>query len=221
LPNREEIPIDVISFDMDGTLTGGRFIELVWGKGIPTLFARARNLSIDDATAVVLKEYADLGEGSPDWYDVRYWFNFFGLGNEWMQLLYSFAHEIEVFPEVPVVLASLRNHHRLVVISNATREFIEIELGVTQLRDCFDQVFSSTSDFGKVKKMPEVYEGVCGMLGVRPEAVVHVGDHELFDFAVPQQLGIESYYLDRAARVTGDHVVHNLQDFVRRLESNR
>jgi len=202
---------------MDGTLTGGRFIDLVWGEGIPALFASRRNLPIEEARAVVLKEYAVLGEGQPEWYDVKYWFNFFGLGLEWMHLLKSFAHEIEVFPEVRRVLASLQGQHRLVVISNATHEFIEIELGVTELRNCFHDVFSSTSDFGMVKKMPEVYHGVCQMLGVNPEEVVHVGDHEIFDFAIPLQLGIKSYYLDRAARTTGDRVVHNLQDFVDRL----
>ncbi len=213
--------IDTISFDMDGTLTGGRFIELVWGEGIPTLFSREKNMSIEEATAVVLKEYADLGEGRPEWYDVKYWFKLFGLGSEWMALLKSFAHEIAIFPEVPDVLTLLRQHYRLVVISNATHEFIEIELGVTQLRDSFDAVFSSTSDFGKVKKTPEVYEGVCRMLGVKPESVAHVGDHELFDFSVPRQLGIRSYYLDRAAHAAGDHVVHNLQDFVQKLEFER
>lgn len=206
---------------MDGTLTGGRFIELVWGEGIPALLSKARNLPVEEATDIVLKEYASLGEGRPEWYDVKYWFDFFGLGNDWMTLLRSFAHEIAIFPEVPSVLTSLKPHHRLVVISNATRDFIEIELGATQLRDCFDEVFSSTSDFGKVKKTTEVYEGVCALLRVKPELMVHVGDHELFDFAVPRQLGIESYFLDRAARTTGDHVVHNLQDFMQRLNLNR
>lgn len=217
----KDTSIEVISFDMDGTLTGGRFIELVWGEGIPALFSKAKNLPIEEATAVVLKEYASLGEGKPEWYDVKYWFDFFGLGTDWMTLLESFAHEIATFPEVPEVLASLGQHRRLVVISNATREFIEIELGATRLMERFNAVFSSTSDFGRVKKTPDVYEGVCSILGVRPETLVHVGDHELFDFDVPRQLGIKSYFLDRAARTTGDHVVHNLRDFMQRLELER
>jgi HAD superfamily hydrolase (TIGR01549 family) len=212
--------IEVISFDMDGTLTGGRFIELVWGEGIPRLFSEARNIPLDEATSTVLSEYASVGEGRPEWYDIKYWFKLFGLGDNWMGLLRNLAHEIATYPEVNEVLHLLNGRHRLVVTSNATCDFIEIELGVTGLRECFDAVFSSTSDFGKVKKTPEVYQGICKILDVDPVAMVHVGDHEVFDCAVPKQLGITSYYLDREARTTGDHVVHDLRDFVRRLGLN-
>lgn len=206
---------------MDGTLTGGRFIELVWGDAIPKLFSKARNLPLDEATSAVLREYAEVGEGRPEWYDIKHWFKFFGIGDDWMGLLQSLSHEIAVYPEVREVLGLLNGRHRLVVISNATREFIEIELGVTGLRGCFDAVFSSTSDFGKVKKTPAVYHGVCQILDVDPLTMVHVGDHEVFDCAVPKQLGITSYYLDRDANTTGDHVVHDLRDFVCRLGLNQ
>ena len=210
-------PINIISFDMDGTLTGGRFTELVWGEGIPRLYASAKGLPLEEAKECVFKEYAVLGEGKKEWYDIKHWFRFFGLGEDWRGLLESFGHEICTFSEVPEVLNLLSMECPLVVTSNATREFTDIELGTTGLKPYFASIFSSTSDFGEVKKTPEVYLKICQMLNVKPQQLAHVGDHRSFDCDVPRELGIRAFYLDRGGRDTGDYVVHNLSQFVERL----
>jgi hypothetical protein len=31
--------VKVVSFDMNGTITGGRFTELVWSEGIPSVLS--------------------------------------------------------------------------------------------------------------------------------------------------------------------------------------
>jgi predicted HAD superfamily hydrolase len=33
---------------------------------------------------------------------------------------------------------------------------------------------------------------------VKPQAVVHIGDHWVFDFLNPREIGITAYFLDRA-----------------------
>jgi FMN phosphatase YigB (HAD superfamily) len=38
---------------------------------------------------------------------------------------------------------------------------------------------------------------VCEILDVEPQAVVHTGDHWVFDFINPRKIGITAYYLDR------------------------
>ena len=209
--------VKVVSFDMDGTLTGGRFTDLVWSEGIPRLYSLRKKIPLEQAKKCVFEEYAKLGEGRREWYDIKYWFRLFDLGEDWSGLLKSLEHEIMTFPEVPAVLELLGKEHQLVVTSNASREFTDIELEACGVRAYFMSVFSATSDFGEVKKTPDVYLKVCQLLAVKPEQVAHVGDHYNFDFAVPRQLGIHAFYLDRQGKEQGNFVVHDLAEFSQRI----
>jgi putative hydrolase of the HAD superfamily len=207
----------VVSFDMDGTLTGGRFTELVWGEGIPSLYSLAHGVPLDRARDYVFGRYAAVGDKRTEWYDIKYWFRLFGLGESWQELLDSYRHEIRVFSEVHRVLDALRQRYTLIVTSNASREFTDIELGSTGLRPYFSEVFSATSDFSQVKKTPEVYLRVCRMVDAEPSQLAHVGDHRAFDHDVPRELGIRAFYLDRTGTESGESVLQNLNQFVERL----
>lgn len=211
--------LKIISFDMNGTLTQDMFIELVWKKGIPDLYSQKEKIPFEQAKEYVFREYEKVGEERKEWYDIKYWFNFFGLGKDWRGLLQSFGHEIKPFPEVPLVLERLSQAHKLIVTTNAAAEFFNIELETARLKGYFAGIFSSTSDFGEVKKTPDVYLKVCQALGIKPEEMVHIGDHRLFDFVVPRELGIRAFYLDRKGREHGDFVVENLTEFWEKLKS--
>ena len=209
----------VISFDMNGTLTENRFVELVWGEGVPRLYSMTRKMPLEEAKGLVFKEYDRVGEGRVEWYDIKYWFRSLGLGDDWKGLLQSLQHEAKPFSDTVHVLEALNQKYELIVISNASREFIDIELGGTGLRGYFAHVFSSTTDFGEVKKTPDVYLKVCRALGIEPKDMVHVGDHRQFDFTVPQELGIKAFHLDRQGKETGEFVVHSLREFCEKLKS--
>jgi len=43
--------------------------------------------------------------------------------------------------------------------------------------------------------------------------MIHIGDHEEFDYLSPQKIGITSYYLDREKQVRGRHIVSDLKQF--------
>lgn len=203
----------VVSSDMNGTLTQDRFTELIWGEGIPRLYSEAKKIPYEKAKEYVLGEYEKVGEERIEWYDIKHWFRFFGLGENWRELLKSFEHEIKPFPEVPSVLEELSKDYQLILTTNASREFIDLELEAARLKGYFTRIFSSTSDFGEVKKTPRVYLKVCQTLGVKPEEIAHIGDHRLFDFTVPKELGIKAFYLDRKGRGQGRFVVRNLSEF--------
>lgn len=207
----------IVSFDMDGTLTGGRFTELVWGEGIPMLYAQSRGLPLAEAREQVFSAYAAVGDKRTEWYDIKYWFSRFDLGEGWQGLLESYRHEICVFSEVRRVLDMLSHEYSLIVTSNASRESVHIELGTTALRPYFTEVFSATSDFGQVKKTPQVYLRVCEMVDIEPEQMAHVGDHRAFDHDVPRELGIKAFYLDRTGMESGESVLQDLGQFVERL----
>lgn len=205
----------MISFDMNGTLTEDHFVELVWGEGIPSLYSMVADMPLDQAKLYVKSEYDKVGEDRVEWYDIKYWFRHFGLGDGWMAMLESFKHAARAFSDAQSTLEALGRHYELVVVSNAPAEFIEIELD--SLRGYFSRVFSCTTDFGEVKKTPAVYQRVCDALGVTPGQIAHVGDHRVFDYTAPRALGIQAYHLDRKGVVQGEHVVHSLLDFCRKV----
>ena len=213
--------ITTISFDMNGTITQGRFVDLVWGEGVPALYARSRGIPLDKARELVFREYAAVGEQRADWYDIRYWFKRFDLGEDWTGLLMSFRSEVAPFPEAVEVLEQMRREYRLVVTSNASRDFMDIELAAAGLAGYFSNLFSCTSDFGEVKKTPEVYARVCQALSISPGEMAHVGDHPLFDFTAPSRLGIRAFHLDRNATADGDFVVRNLKEFMTKIQPER
>lgn len=207
----------IISFDMDGTLVDPEFTDWVWGHGIPTLYAEKAGLPFDEAKDFVVKEYLKVGEGAIEWYDIKYWFRFFQLGENWKGVMESYADKIKVYSDVHPLLECLRDSYPLVLTSNAGREFIHMEMEATGLDKYFDRIFSATSDFGEVKKTAAFYQKICRILDATPQEIVHVGDHYEFDYVVPGSLGIRAFYLDRSDGQRGEFIISDLRDLEKRL----
>jgi putative hydrolase of the HAD superfamily len=209
--------IKVISFDLDGTLVEQEFSEWVWSVGIPQLFAEKSDIPFDEAKEIVKEEYRKVGDRSLQWYDIKYWFNFFQLNGHWKSLLDRFSHKIKTYPEVTKVLQDLSSKHRLIILSNAAREFLDIEVDVADLQRYFSRIFSATSDFGQIKKTAEFYERICQILGIRIREIVHVGDHWEFDYLVPKGMGIKAFHIDRSWTRSGDDVIRSLEEVEEKL----
>ena len=209
----------VISFDMDGTLIATEFTDWVWKHGMPSLYAAKEGITFEAAKCFVEAEYDKVGEGAIEWYDIKYWLQFFRLNEDWRTLLGQYADKIRVYPDANPVLSRLKEKYHLILTSNAMREFLEIELNTTGLGRYFSQIFSVTSDFGEVKKTTRVYDRVCRILGVAPEEIIHVGDHYEFDYLVPRSLGIQAFFLDRSGQRDGDSVLRSLEDLEKGLRS--
>jgi len=210
--------IKVVSFDLDGTLVKPEYSEWVWGVGIPQLVAQKRGISFDEAKEVVEKEYGKVGDGSLEWYDIKYWFNFFQLNGSWKSLLNRYSHKIKVYPEVSKVLRDISSRYMAIIISNAAREFIDIEVELAELGGYFSRIFSATSDFGEIKKTAGFYGRICQLLRISPREMVHVGDHWEFDYVVPRGLGIRTFHVDRSWNRRGYDVIRSLEEVEQRLE---
>jgi putative hydrolase of the HAD superfamily len=210
--------VKFISFDMDGTLIAPEFTDWVWGYGIPTLYAEKTGLSFEAAKMFVEGEYRKVGEGAMEWYDIKYWFQFFQLEKSWKALMEQFVDKISVYPDVYQILDRLKDRSPLILTTNAGREFIDVEMNGTGLRRYFERIFSATTDFGEVKKTIRFYRRVCQILESAPQEIVHVGDHYEFDYLVPMRLGIHAFYLDRSGQEKGDSIISNLRDLEKRLQ---
>ena len=208
----------VVSFDLDGTITDSWFVDSVWLEGMPHVYALQKGISLESARKEVKRQYDKIGRERLEWYNLQHWIDRFQLNVSPAELLHRYENRIRVFPEVPHILEEIRSRNfRQIILSNARREFVDLELEKTNLSPFFDHVFSSTSDFGLIKKSVDVFRKVCEVCGVSPQDMVHVGDDLVFDFQVPTQLGTNAFFLDRSGRSKGDFVVHNLRDFEEKL----
>lgn len=207
--------IKVLSFDVDGTLVDGRFADLFWNDGVPHLYAKKEGISFDEAKVYLQGRYDEIGDCDLRWYLPKYWYDELGIDGNPKDLIREYVDEVHIFPEVSGVLERLSKIYMLVASSNAPRIFLEES--IVGLCDYFTHTFSSTTDFGMVKKSQDFYFNVFDILKVMPEEIVHVGDHFEFDYEVPRRAGAASYFLDRTGKRSGEHVLQDLNEFESRL----
>ncbi|MBY9013451.1 MAG: HAD family hydrolase [Candidatus Lokiarchaeota archaeon] len=204
--------IKVVSFDLDGTLTDSSFANSVWLEEIPKLYAIKNKISINSAKREVYNNYNKIGNKRIDWYNITFWLERFNLDIPPIELIYSCKNKICLFDDVIPILNKLKSKKRLIIISNARREFMDLEIKQTEIGSYFENIFSATSDFNSTKNAPKVYINICKILKVSPSEMVHIGDDYKFDFEVPNKLGINSLFLDRNAIEKRKFVVKSLDE---------
>jgi len=209
--------IKVISFDFDGTIAKHTFADAFWLEGVPELYAKQHHVDVEAAKKYLFEEYDKIGDNRIEWYDPGYWFDRFDLQADWKKMLLKYRKNVEIYPEVRSVLKRLSTQYSLIISSNAKKEFIDVQIRQNKLSSYFDQIFSSTSDFHTVKKVTDFYAMICKKLKIKPQEMIHVGDHKEFDYLSPQKLGITSYYLDRKKNTTGLHIVSDLKEFEKNI----
>ncbi|TET40405.1 MAG: HAD family hydrolase [Dehalococcoidia bacterium] len=205
--------IKVVSFDVESTLLTPDFSQAVWYEGIPSLYAEKNGISFEEARAMVVKEYQEVGDQRREWYDIKYWFERFQLG-DYQALLEGYKHRVSCYPEVMEVLSSLSKEYTLIVVSSSTREFLPYLLA--EIEGHFARVFSSVSDYGQLKT-PAFYLKVCQGMGILPCEMAHVGDSWQFDFLAPKEAGIEAFHLNRGGYAKNDKSLTSLADLEARL----
>ena len=204
--------IKVVSFDLDGTLTDSSFANSVWLEAIPKLYATKNKISINLAKREVFNNYNKIGNEKLEWYNITFWLERFNLDIAPKELIYSCKNKICLFDDVTPILNKLKSRKRLIIISNARREFVDLEIKQTEIGSYFEKIFSATSDFNSTKNVPTVYSNICKICKVSPSEMVHIGDDYKFDFEVPSKLGINSLFLDRKAIEKRKFVVKSLDE---------
>jgi 5'-nucleotidase len=206
--------IKIVSFDLHETLATPEFIGAVWYEGIPHVYAERRGLTFEKAREEVLKEYAKIDENSREYFDLNFWSKQLDLGG--YQSAVDFCkHKVAYYPETFDVLSDLSRNYSLIVASSMPREFMPPIM--ENINRYFIRVFSSYSDYFQFK-CTDFYVTVCKEMGIKPEEVVHVGDHWTKDYEYPKAIGINAIHLDRKGK-PGDYVITDLRQLEERINS--
>ncbi|MEM2258540.1 MAG: HAD family hydrolase [Candidatus Thermoplasmatota archaeon] len=207
----------VISFDLDGTLVSTDYVDAVWLEKIPQIYSNRYGISFQEAREYVEKEYLKVGPEALEWYDLDYWIKKFNLGIKSEDILKSCVEKLYLYPDASTILKKFSKKYELIMISNASRQFIEVETSFLGIKKYFRRIFSSVSDFKKTKKDEEVYKKVCNILGKNSNEIFHVGDNYEFDYIVPSKVGIKAFYLDRKENMDGENVIKNLLELEEKI----
>jgi len=201
--------IEVVSFDVDGTLVPMEFNNLIWLEELPALIGEKKGMSFEDARAYTIAEYEKVGEGDLRWYEMNHWIEHFGLDTTFETIVSKYASKVELFSDVVPTLERLENNYTLILTTAMPREFLGIK--IMTIKQFFQFDFSVISDF-KLLKTPESYLTICERLNIPPSKLLHIGDHWEFDYVAPKEAGANAIFLDREKKKRGDSIIHNLEE---------
>ncbi|MCC7570857.1 HAD family hydrolase [Candidatus Micrarchaeota archaeon] len=205
--------IKYVSFDLDGTLADETFDHLMWNVEMPNLYAQTHNIDVKRAEEIVFAEYykALYIEKIENWVEVDYWFKRLKI-NDWQSMINNLKKHVSVYDDTFEILDYLKTKYKLIIVSSSNEQFIDIKLKSQGLAPYFENVFSSSSMYGKNKKDRSVFEDVLNQLKIKPSEMVHIGDSPFHDHSEPSTLGITSYLIDRTKKKKGDYVIYSLRE---------
>jgi HAD superfamily hydrolase (TIGR01549 family) len=211
--------LEIISFDVDGTLVDPDFNDLIWQRVIPELVAKKENIDFNTALQKVQREYDIVGEKDNKWYDINYWIEYFHLDVNYKKLLEKYENEIKIFPETYQVLEQLTTSYQLICISSMPREFLQPKL--KKIEKFFYSTFSALSDYQQLKNK-EVYKKICQEINIPPEKVLHIGDSEKSDYVAAKEAGLNVLLIDRYKKGYNqkypEKVIINLSDIFKKIK---
>ncbi len=195
--------IQVISFDLDGTLQDRRtFDDVLWYKSFPSAYAAQYGVSFEEALEKVSSEYDKVDDNSPEWYKPSFWVQHFKLRKSYVEMVDELQKNIVIFEDVVPVLKKLKNSgkYKLIVLTHSPHEWIRFKVKVENLESYFDEIISTIDDLDTVKKDGEVYRRLCERFKVKPSELLHIGDDYVHDYEAAVKVGVNALFLDREGK---------------------
>lgn len=146
--------IDTVLLDMDGTLLDLHFDSYFWLQHLPQRYAQIHNTDAEQAR-IELVDRITKERGSLQWYCTDYWSE--QLNVDIVALKKEIDHKVAIRPFVMDFLEELKNSHRLsFLVTNASRDSVDIKMNKINLLPLFDEVISS-HDYGHAKEQQDFW----------------------------------------------------------------
>ncbi len=141
-----------------------------------------------------------------------------GLAEAAFELFTVHRNIVDPFPGAFEALARLAGHFPIAALTNGSADLGRIGI---------DQHFVfllGAHEHGAAKPDASIFRAACNRLEVRPEEVLHVGDHPEMDVLGAQRAGLRAAWINRDAatwpepHLKPDYVVFDLAELVEQLE---
>ncbi len=133
--------IDLVMFDMDGTLLDLAFDNLFWQQTVPHAWAAANNHSLEAAKQILLPKFK-AQEGSLNWYSLPYWSD--ALQLDLTQLKKQIQAHISLKPHALHILEELKATGKILwLVTNAHPIVLDIKMQQTGISHFFEHLISS------------------------------------------------------------------------------
>jgi HAD superfamily hydrolase (TIGR01509 family) len=165
--------IDTVLLDLDGTLLDLAFDNGFWLDFIPSAYAAAQSLTVEQARAALTPRFRAC-EGTMNWYCIDYWSRELGLNIE--ALKRTQAERVAWLPGAENFLRRLRaTGKRLVVLTNSHPQVLRLKDEQTGVTRYLDAAISSHV-FGVPKENPDFWTAVREIEPFDPERSLFVDD---------------------------------------------
>jgi 2-haloalkanoic acid dehalogenase type II len=195
------MPVKAVLFDAYGTLVRDDGLMLIPGRIVAD---HRLSATIDDVLRVWIDGYWEATQRVPfrTLRDIQReilhaTLRHFDVGADpapYVDLFFEITTKVELYPEVPAVLAAL-GHTRMAVVSNADREHLAAWTFTLPV-----EFVLVSEELGAYKPDPRVFRIALARLGLEPHEVLHVGDSDVDDIRGAKAAGMQVAWVNRRGR---------------------